>query len=192
LATVVERARRGERLKAIGDTYGTPTYAPHLAARLRDLAERDLPGIYHVVNAGEGTSFYDFAREAVQAARVENIELESVAMDSLSRPAPRPRNSRLRCLLSEAVGLAPLPTGKRRSENSRRFNVRPRDHTRVSPAFNMRGGRGYMHVSTAASRLFRSDDVSRRVDVRRGSKKSPTRLQRERAWRASPNPARSP
>ncbi|HZH92037.1 MAG TPA: dTDP-4-dehydrorhamnose reductase [Pyrinomonadaceae bacterium] len=109
LATVVERARRGERLKAIGDTYGTPTYAPHLAARLRDLAERDLPGIYHVVNAGEGTSFYDFAREAVQAARVENIELESVAMDSLSRPAPRPRNSRLRCLLSEAVGLAPLP-----------------------------------------------------------------------------------
>jgi dTDP-4-dehydrorhamnose reductase len=30
-------------------------------------------------------------------------------MDSLARPAPRPRNSRLRCLLSPAVGLAPLP-----------------------------------------------------------------------------------
>ena len=29
-------------------------------------------------------------------------------MDSLKRPAPRPRNSRLRCLLSEAVGLRPL------------------------------------------------------------------------------------
>jgi dTDP-4-dehydrorhamnose reductase len=109
LATVVERARRGERLKAIGDAYGTPTYAPHLAARLRDLAERDLPGIYHVVNAGEGASFYEFAREAAQVARVEEIELESVAMDSLARPAPRPRNSRLRCLLSEAIGLEPLP-----------------------------------------------------------------------------------
>jgi dTDP-4-dehydrorhamnose reductase len=109
LATVVERARRGERLKAIGDAYGTPTYAPHLAARLRDLAERDLPGTYHVVNAGEGASFYEFAREAAQAARVENVELESVEMDSLARPAPRPRNSRLRCLLSEAVGLPPLP-----------------------------------------------------------------------------------
>jgi dTDP-4-dehydrorhamnose reductase len=30
-------------------------------------------------------------------------------MDSLERPAPRPRNSRLRCLLSEAIGLKPLP-----------------------------------------------------------------------------------
>ncbi len=29
-------------------------------------------------------------------------------MSALDRPAPRPRNSRLRCLLSEAIGLAPL------------------------------------------------------------------------------------
>lgn len=109
LATVVERARRGEHLKAISDAYGTPTYAPHLAARLRELAARDLPGIYHVVNGGEGTSFYEFAREAARAGGVEEVELESVLMDSLARPAPRPRNSRLRCLLSEAIGLAPLP-----------------------------------------------------------------------------------
>lgn len=109
LATVVEKVRRGERLKAISDAYGTPTYAPHLAARLRELAERDLPGIYHIVNAGEGTSFYGFAREAAQVAGVGEMEMESVSMDSLARPAPRPRNSRLRCLLSEAMGLAPLP-----------------------------------------------------------------------------------
>ena len=36
------------------------------------------------------------------------MEIESILTDSLKRPAPRPRNSRLRCLLSEAVGLAPL------------------------------------------------------------------------------------
>ena len=30
-------------------------------------------------------------------------------MDSLPRPAPRPRNSKLKCLLSEAIGLPPLP-----------------------------------------------------------------------------------
>jgi dTDP-4-dehydrorhamnose reductase len=109
LATAVERARRGEHLKAISDAYGTPTYAPHLAARLRELAARDLPGTYHVVNGGEGTSFLEFAREAARAAGVEDAEIESVSMDSLSRPAPRPRNSRLRCLLSEAINLAPLP-----------------------------------------------------------------------------------
>jgi len=109
LATAVERARRGEHLKAIGDAYGTPTYAPHLAARLRELAARDLPGIFHVVNSGAGASFLEFAREAVKAAGIEGVEIESVRMDSLQRPAPRPRNSRLRCLLSEAIGLQPLP-----------------------------------------------------------------------------------
>jgi dTDP-4-dehydrorhamnose reductase len=109
LATAVERLRRGEHLKAIGDAYGTPTYAPHLAARLRELAARDLPGTYHVVNGGAGTSFLEFAQEAARAAGIAGVEIESVRMDSLQRPAPRPRNSRLRCLLSEAIGLAPLP-----------------------------------------------------------------------------------
>lgn len=109
LATVVARARRGERLKAIFDAWGTPTYAPHLAARLRELAELDLPGTYHVVSAGDGASFEEFAREAIVAAGCREVEIESVSMDSLARPAPRPRNSRLRCLLSPAIGLAPLP-----------------------------------------------------------------------------------
>ena len=105
---MVERARRGERLRAISDAYGTPTYAPDLAARLRELAALDLPGVYHVVNAGDGTSFEGFARAAVEVTGAEGVEIESVSMDSLHRPAPRPRNSRLRCLLSEAIGLRPL------------------------------------------------------------------------------------
>ena len=109
LATAVERARRGEHLKAISDAYGTPTYAPHLAARLRELAELDLPGTFHVAGSGAGASFLEFAREAAKAAGAEGLEIESISMDSLQRPAPRPRNSRLRCLLSEAIGLAPLP-----------------------------------------------------------------------------------
>lgn len=109
LATAVERLRRGEHLKAISDAYGTPTYAPHLAARLRELAARDLPGTFHVVNSGAGASFLEFAEEAARAAGVAGVEIESVSMDTLARPAPRPRNSRLRCLLSEAIGLASLP-----------------------------------------------------------------------------------
>src|SRR5947209_4686260 len=108
LATVVARARRGERLKAISDSYGTPTYAPDLAARLRELAELDLPGVYHVVNGGEGTSYEGFARAASEAAGATGVEIESILMDSLKRPAPRPRNSRMRCLLSDGLGLPPL------------------------------------------------------------------------------------
>lgn len=107
LSAVPDLLRRGQKLRAITDAYGTPTYAPDLAARLRELAELDLPGVYHVVNAGEGASFEGFTREVAAALGLEG-DVEAVSMEALDRPAPRPRNSRLRCLLSEAIGLAPL------------------------------------------------------------------------------------
>jgi dTDP-4-dehydrorhamnose reductase len=110
LSNIVTLAKRGEKLKAIGDCYGTPTYARDLAVRLRKLAAIDLPGMFHVVNSGEGASFETFAREALRLADCSSDLLEPVSMDSLKRPAPRPRNSKLKCLLSEAIGLAPLPT----------------------------------------------------------------------------------
>jgi dTDP-4-dehydrorhamnose reductase len=109
LSTVVNRAERGERLKLIGDAWGTPTYSVDLAARLRELAIRDLPGVFHVVNGGAGTSFEGFALEALKNVPHDPAQLESVSMSSLQRPAPRPVNSRLSCLLSEAIGLRPLP-----------------------------------------------------------------------------------
>src|ERR1041384_966190 len=109
LATCVDRLRRGERLRVINDMFGTPTYATHLAARLYDLAERDLPGIYHVANSGEGGSFAQFAHEAAEKANLDTSLLTEVSFNSLGLPAARPRNSRLRCLLSETIGLEPLP-----------------------------------------------------------------------------------
>jgi dTDP-4-dehydrorhamnose reductase len=112
LSTIMERAGRGEKLKAIRDAYGTPSYAPDVARRLRELAQLDLPGTFHVVNAGEGASYEEFARAALDLAGHASTNVESVAMDSLNRAAPRPRNSRLQCVLSEAVGLAPLPFWK--------------------------------------------------------------------------------
>ena len=109
LSTLVDRAKRGEKLKAINDSWGTPTYAPDLAVRLRELAELDLPGVFHVVSSGNGATFETFAQAALKLAECDPNLLESVTMDSLARPAPRPRNSKLRCLLSEAIGLSPLP-----------------------------------------------------------------------------------
>lgn len=109
LSTIVERASKGEILKAISDSYGTPTYAADLATRLRELAQLDLPGVFHVANAGDGVSYEEFARAALEVAALTTARLEGVATDSLKRPAPRPRNSRLKCLLSEAMGLKALP-----------------------------------------------------------------------------------
>src|SRR2546425_2305479 len=112
LSTMLARARRGEHLRVINDSFGTPTYARDLARQLYRLGQLDLPGVYHVVNAGEGASFEDFARAAIGIAGLNDRLLEGVSLKTLNRPAPRPRNSRLRCLLSEALGLEPLPFWK--------------------------------------------------------------------------------
>ncbi len=109
LSNVITRVARGEKLKAISDYWGTPTYGRDLAARLRELAVLDLPGVYHVVSSGDGATFETFTIEALRLAGFTTELLEVVDGDSLGRPAPRPRNSKLKCLLSEAIGLAPLP-----------------------------------------------------------------------------------
>lgn len=96
----------GKKIKVIKDSRGTPTYAPDLAMRLRELAELDLPGIYHVTNAGEGTTYEGFARSI---AGIDQSLIDSVSFADLCRLAPRPQNSKLRCLISEKLGLKPLP-----------------------------------------------------------------------------------
>jgi dTDP-4-dehydrorhamnose reductase len=108
LSTLVERIKKGERLKAISDTYGTPTYAKDLAVRLRELAEKNVAGIYHVVNSGPGVSFEEFTRKAVALMGNPEVVVEAVSSDALKRPAKRPRNSRMRCLLTEKIGLPAL------------------------------------------------------------------------------------
>jgi dTDP-4-dehydrorhamnose reductase len=108
LSKVIARARRGERLLAITDSWGTPTFALDLAQQLRRLALVDVPGVYHIVNAGEGATYEEFVRTALAAAGVENARVEPISCEALERPAPRPRNSRLRCLKSDVVGLPRL------------------------------------------------------------------------------------
>src|SRR2546425_524706 len=102
LSTVAERVRRGAQVGAIADAWGTPTYSAHLAARLRDLAQLDLPGTYHVVNSGPGATYEEFVRAVVQELGENQALVQSVMSEALNRPAPRPRNSRLKCLISEA------------------------------------------------------------------------------------------
>ena len=99
----------GKRIKAIEDSFGTPTFADDLAKRLRELAALDLPAIFHVTNSGAGTSYAGFARKVCALKNYDFDLLESAASDSLKRPAPRPKSSKLACLFSEKLGLSPLP-----------------------------------------------------------------------------------
>jgi dTDP-4-dehydrorhamnose reductase len=99
----------GKKIKAIFDSFGTPTFADDLALRLRELAELDLPNIYHVTNSGDGTSYAGFAEKVCEIKGFDKNLLEFAASDSLKRPAPRPKSSKLACLFSEKVGLSKLP-----------------------------------------------------------------------------------
>lgn len=99
----------GKTIKTIFDSYGTPTFADDLAKRLRELAALDLPSIYHVVNSGDGTTFFDFARKICELKNYDSGLIEKVSTNELKRPAPRPASSKLACLFSEKFGLAPLP-----------------------------------------------------------------------------------
>lgn len=99
----------GKSIKAIYDSFGTPTFADDLARRLRELAELDLPCIFHVTNAGEGTSYAGFAEKVCEIKGFDKNLLEYAAADSLKRPAPRPRSSKMACLFSETFGLKPMP-----------------------------------------------------------------------------------
>ncbi len=109
LSVLPDLLAEGKTVKAIFDSYGTPTFANDLAKRLRELAELDLPCIFHVTNSGPGTSYAGFAEKVCDLKGFDRGQLESAAAASLRRPAPRPLNSRLACLFSERFGLAPLP-----------------------------------------------------------------------------------
>ena len=109
LSVMADLLAEGKRIKAISDAYGTPTYAVDLAKRLRELAVLDLPAIYHVVNTGSGTSYTGFAKKICEIKGLDAQLIESVSTSDLQRPAPRPVNSKMACLISEKFGLSPLP-----------------------------------------------------------------------------------
>lgn len=98
----------GKQIKAIRDSYGTPTFGNDLARRLREIAATDAVGIFHVTNAGNGTSYLGFAEQVCDLGGFDRSLIEPVSHDSLKRPAPRPVSSKLGSVRMDEVGLPPL------------------------------------------------------------------------------------
>lgn len=109
LSKIPDFFRNQTPFTAIADAFGTPTYSEDLADRLRELAAAALPGVYHITNAGPGTSYFGFAEAVRNAMNTDAESPEPIKSASLNRPAPRPLNSRLACLISEKLGFPPMP-----------------------------------------------------------------------------------
>ncbi len=98
----------GNSVRAISDSWGTPTYADDLAKRIRQLIEVDKPLIFHVYNSGGLVSFYEFALKICDLLKYDRELVEKVSAGDLKRAAQRPEASGLKCLHSKNVGLSEL------------------------------------------------------------------------------------
>jgi dTDP-4-dehydrorhamnose reductase len=108
---------QGKNIKAIGDAYGTPTFASDLAQRLRELGATNASGIFHVTNSGDGMSYLGFAEKICEIGGYDKGLIERVSNDDLKRPAPRPVSSKLKSVRMDKLGLHPLPDWKEALEN---------------------------------------------------------------------------
>jgi dTDP-4-dehydrorhamnose reductase len=95
-------ADHGEVL-VVRDQVGSPTYTWHLAYGLIRLIEGIEFGIHHMAAAGH-CSWYDFAREIFEQAKVE-CKVLSGTTEMMGRPAPRPAFSALTSQRRHAIEL---------------------------------------------------------------------------------------
>lgn len=90
LAQALQHGR--DSVRVVSDQYGSPTYAPHLAAAIKRLIETGAYGIYHLAGSGGGTSWFELTRRLYQLFEVK-AEVHPCAASEFPRPAIRPRYS---------------------------------------------------------------------------------------------------
>jgi dTDP-4-dehydrorhamnose reductase len=64
---MISLAEKGDPIRVVDNVFFSPTYAPHAAAAMRAVLERETSGLFHVTNSGM-CSWYDLAVEAIAAA----------------------------------------------------------------------------------------------------------------------------
>lgn len=103
--TMLRLAESRDVLGVVDDQHGSPSYAPHLAAVILQMAEQILQrgadqvpwGVYHAVGAGE-TTWCQLAREVFRVSSNlggPGAEVNPIATSDYPTPAHRPANSRL-------------------------------------------------------------------------------------------------
>jgi dTDP-4-dehydrorhamnose reductase len=100
VSTMLERARRGERLRVVDDQRGRPTWVRDAALGILELTELGERDVWHVAGGGDCTRF-ELVREALHIAGLE-AEVEPVSSAAFDAPAARPAYSVLDLSATEA------------------------------------------------------------------------------------------
>jgi dTDP-4-dehydrorhamnose reductase len=100
-------AAKPNPIRVVEDHGASPAYAPALASRTIDLAERKCAGIYHI-GGGEAISWFAFARLIFEAAKL-SPSLVPTNEREYRTPARRPRYSALSNAKMEQAGVKAMP-----------------------------------------------------------------------------------
>jgi len=105
---ILAAAKTRPALRVVNDQRGSPTFAFDVAEKMIGLIGVEATGVFHLTNEGE-CSWFEFAREALREAGVENVEVQPATAAEFGAKAPRPAywtldNARLR-----EMGLPPMP-----------------------------------------------------------------------------------
>jgi len=118
--TMLGLADRGE-VTVVSDQVGCPTYTPHLAEGLLQLAITEQYGVHHMSASGH-VSWHGFAQAIFEEAGVE-CQVRPTTTAELARPAPRPSWSVLDTEWPDAVRLPEWRDGLRAYLASRTTTV---------------------------------------------------------------------
>lgn len=92
IALMLRLAKEKPELQIVDEEVGTPGYTKDIAATtVQMIAEGREPGVYHLVNAGEGVTWYQFAEEAFKLGEVTTPRMPVSASAFPPRPAARPK-----------------------------------------------------------------------------------------------------
>ncbi|MBA4543767.1 dTDP-4-dehydrorhamnose reductase [Thermoactinomyces daqus] len=107
---IIQKAEAKQSLAVVCDQVGSPTYAGHLAERIKQFLFSSARGIFHVANRGQ-CSWFDFAVEICRLGGYD-VKIEPISSEQLARKAIRPACSVLRSEKMEKWGMLPMPHWK--------------------------------------------------------------------------------
>jgi dTDP-4-dehydrorhamnose reductase len=104
--TMIRLAQQDKPIRVVDDQVLTPTYAKDLAETLKDLAQTQAYGLYHITNAGQ-CSWYDFAGHVFELARLKP-DVAPITSEAFGAKARRPGYSVLAAERLKKIGLKEL------------------------------------------------------------------------------------
>ncbi len=100
---ILKASEINNELRVVADQFGSPTYAPDLAAFIASLAGSPGYGTYHYTNSGQ-CNWHAFATRILQEAGKDQVKVVPIKTEEWPTPTKRPKYSVLRHYRMELLG----------------------------------------------------------------------------------------